>query len=91
MPTAAPPSAQELVLPSVEGHERRAADPTLPRVLTAAEVADQTGLSLQRVYELTRSGDLPSVRLGRACRYSAPRVSAWLEDGGTGSYTGPTA
>ena len=43
----------------------------LPRLLTAAEVAGQTGLSAARVYELVRAGQIPHVRLGRAVRFSA--------------------
>lgn len=56
---------------------------TLPRLLKAREVAEQTGLSTARVYELTRLGELPSVHLGRAVRYSAAAVAAWLEAGGS--------
>lgn len=56
----------------------------LPRLLTAQEVADQTGLPLSRVYELSREDQIPHVRLGRALRYSAPAVREWIEAGGTG-------
>jgi len=54
-------------------------------------VAEQTGLSLPRIYELTRSGALPHVRLGRAVRYSPAAVSAFFEAGGTGRWTSPGA
>lgn len=56
---------------------------TLPRLLTADEVADQTGLSKARVYELAREGDLPVVRLGRAVRFSERALAVWIESGGT--------
>jgi len=59
----------------------------LPRLLTARQVADQTGIPLSRVYELTREGDLPHVRMGRAVRYSAPALRAWIDAGGTGEWS----
>lgn len=55
---------------------------SLPRLLTAREVAEQTGLPLARVYELSRDGDMPCVRLGRARRFSLPALLAWIEKGG---------
>jgi excisionase family DNA binding protein len=60
--------------------------PPLPRLLTADEVSEQTGIPLWRVYALTRSGAIPHVRIGRACRYSAEQLAAWLASGGTGPY-----
>lgn len=48
--------------------------PLLPRLLTAREVADQTGLPLARVYELGRTGELPAIRFGRAMRFSAAEL-----------------
>lgn len=56
---------------------------SLPRLLTADEVADATGLPKARVYELARDGDMPSVRLGRAVRFSETALLAWIEAGGT--------
>jgi excisionase family DNA binding protein len=56
---------------------------TLPRLLTAAEVADQTGVPVSTIYELTRRGELPAVRIGpRNLRYAEPAVRAWAERGG---------
>jgi excisionase family DNA binding protein len=55
----------------------------LPRLLTAREVHEATGIPLARVYELTRDGEIPAVRLGRAVRYSATRLSEWIDAGGT--------
>lgn len=67
------------------GRSQPAASPQhLPRLLTAAEVAEQTGLPHATVYELTRRGELPAVRIGeRHYRYSAPAVREWLAAGGT--------
>lgn len=55
----------------------------LPRLLTAGQVAEQTGIPLSRVYELSRNGDIPHVRLGRALRYPAPALRKWIAKGGT--------
>lgn len=63
----------------------------LPRLLTAQEVAEQTALPLARVYELAREGLLPSVRLGRAVRFSADALRSWFESGGSQAGDGPEA
>lgn len=55
----------------------------LPRLLTAREVSEATGLPTWRVYELSRNGDIPAVALGRSYRYSAPALRSWIESGGT--------
>ena len=54
----------------------------LPRLLRAQEVADHTGLTVARVYELARGDDMPSIRLGRAVRFDAAALRAWLAEGG---------
>lgn len=56
---------------------------TLPRLMTARELSRETGLSLARVYELARDGDMPSVRLGRAVRFDPGAVREWIAAGGT--------
>ena len=58
-------------------------DERLQRLLTAAEVAERTGVPRWRIYELARQGEMPVVRLGRSFRFSAATVAAWLEAGGT--------
>ena len=55
----------------------------LPKLLTAQQLAGQTGLSLARVYELCRETDIPRVRLGRALRFDGEMVVQWLRAGGT--------
>lgn len=55
----------------------------LPRLLSAADLAAKLNLPLWRVYELAREGALPTIRLGRAVRFSASSVAAWLARGGT--------
>jgi excisionase family DNA binding protein len=53
----------------------------LPRLLKAEEVAEATGLSLPRVYELVRAGVLPAVRLGRSVRFHPDVLQNFLEGG----------
>ena len=55
----------------------------LPRLISARDVADQTGLPLARVYQLAREDRMPCIRLGRAMRFDGDAVRAWLADGGT--------
>lgn len=56
---------------------------TLPSLLTAREVAAQTGLSVARIYEGGREGWLPCVRLGRAMRFQASALADFFASGGT--------
>jgi excisionase family DNA binding protein len=51
-------------------------------LLTAAEVAEQTGLPLQRVWELCRRQLLPHVRVGRQVRVAPTALRNWIEQGG---------
>ena len=56
----------------------------LPRLLTAEQVSTLTGLPRSTIYELSRRGELPVVKIGaRALRYSAPAVAEWIANGGT--------
>jgi excisionase family DNA binding protein len=53
------------------------------QLLEAKEVAKILQISTQRVYELTRQGVLPSVRIGaRQIRFEETRVLQWIENGG---------
>lgn len=52
-----------------------------PLLLTARGAAELLGVSRRRVYGLIGSGDFPAdvvIRLGRAIRFSRPRLLAWL-------------
>ncbi len=54
------------------------------RLITAHQVADRLGLRLHRVYELTRAGQIPAVRLGcKQLRYDPRQLEAWIENGGS--------
>lgn len=65
-------------------------DARLPRLLTAEAVAEATGLSRARVYELARNGEMPAVRLGRAVRFAESALLSWISRGGTTSAEGDT-
>lgn len=52
--------------------------PTLPRLLTAKEVAQQLHVSIWRIHEWTRSRGLPAVHVGRNYRYDPRAVDAWI-------------
>jgi len=53
------------------------------RLLAAKEVAKILQVNVQRVYELTRQGILPSIRIGpRQIRFEETRLMQWMEHGG---------
>lgn len=56
---------------------------TAARLLTAEQLAARWQVSKQHVWRLTRSGQLPTVRLGKYCRYRVEDVEAWEREGGT--------
>ena len=58
---------------------------TLPRLITARDLDEQTGIPLARVFELARKGKLPAIRFGRSYRFDPTVVSAFFAAGGTGS------
>jgi hypothetical protein len=81
--------AHETTTPTLP-HSGRIHDPedTLPelrRLLTAVQVAEIFSLTKHRVYEATRLGLIPHVRIGRQLRYDPFRIREWLDGGGTGA------
>ena len=51
------------------------------KLLKADAVAEILDVSVQRVWELTREGRIPHIRLGeRQFRYSETALMNWLED-----------
>lgn len=44
----------------------------------AAEVSEQTGISISLVRKLTRSGEIPHIRVGRRILYPAEALAEWL-------------
>lgn len=51
-------------------------------LMTAKELADATGLPLQRIWFAGRTGLLPSVRLGRRMFFGRAAVDEWIAQGG---------
>ncbi len=58
------------------------------RLLTAKEAADRLCIRLHRLYELTRAGALPHVRLGRTVRLDPNALDSFIENGGTRDRSG---
>lgn len=56
---------------------------TASRLLTADDLAERWQVPKAHVYRLTRSGQLPTVKLGRYCRYELGAVEAFEAAGGT--------
>ncbi|MDO8106484.1 helix-turn-helix domain-containing protein [Isoptericola sp. b441] len=54
------------------------------RYLTVAEVAELMRVSKMTVYRLTKSGDLPAVRVGRSYRVPQDALEAYLARSATG-------
>lgn len=49
------------------------------KLLNAKELADQTGLKLSRIYQLSREGKIPHVVIGeRQYAYPEARITRWL-------------
>ncbi|MBA2668530.1 MAG: helix-turn-helix domain-containing protein [Trueperaceae bacterium] len=59
-------------------------DRELPPMLTADEASDLLRVRRPQVYALARDGIIPSVRVGRAVRFSRARLEQWIADGGAG-------
>ncbi len=57
------------------------------KLLTVEEVAEMLGMSRERVYQLTREGIIPVVKIGRSLKYSEKALIEWIENGGK-SYPG---
>lgn len=52
------------------------------RLMTAVEVATVLSVTVSRVYELTRDGILPGVRLGRQVRWDEDILAEFVRGGG---------
>jgi excisionase family DNA binding protein len=51
----------------------------VPRLMTAEQVAALCCVSVEWVWERSRRGEIPTVRLGRYRRYRRDAILAWLE------------
>ena len=56
---------------------------TLPRLATAAELAERWGEDPHTIYRWVREHGMPCVRIGRSMRFDTTAVSRWLDAGGT--------
>lgn len=53
------------------------------RLLTADDLAQRWSVPKSHVYRLTRTGALPTVKLGRYCRYAPAEIATFEQSGGT--------
>ncbi len=49
------------------------------RLLNVEELAKRLSLPVSWIYSRTRTGEIPTVRAGKYCRFSLPEVMAWLK------------
>jgi excisionase family DNA binding protein len=61
----------------------------IERLLTAREVGELIGLSTATVLDWWEAGRLPGYKLGRAVRFRASEVEAWLEAQRVSTTKGP--
>ena len=47
--------------------------------LNAAEVSNQTGMSISSIRKLTRCGEIPHIRVGRRILYPVAEIEHWLK------------
>ncbi|MBA3555496.1 MAG: helix-turn-helix domain-containing protein [Gemmatimonadales bacterium] len=62
-----------------------AAGAELPRLLSARQVAAETGLSAYRIYELARLGKLPHRKLGRSVVFTREALADFLRGSDVGA------
>jgi len=52
-------------------------DLTASRLMTADQLAERWQVPTSQIYRLTRTGQLPTVRVGRYYRYRTDVIEAW--------------
>lgn len=57
------------------------AQPSAPRFLTVAEVAQLARVSRMTVYRMVHAGDLPAIRVGKSFRVPEAAVEEMLSQG----------
>ncbi|WP_156252969.1 helix-turn-helix domain-containing protein [Pseudactinotalea terrae] len=57
------------------------AQPSAPRFLTVAEVAQLARVSRMTVYRMVHAGDLPAIRVGKSFRVPEAAVQEMLSEG----------
>ena len=54
--------------------------PTLePLLLTPKETAKTLSICEKTLYTLTKTGELPAIKIGRAKRYSVDEINRWIK------------
>jgi excisionase family DNA binding protein len=53
--------------------------PKPPILVDSREAARLLSISPRKLWELTKSGEIPSLRIGRAVRYRMADIEAWTE------------
>lgn len=53
--------------------------PIQPLLLTARQTAKVLSISERTLYALTKTGEIPAVRIGRAVRYDPRDLTDWIE------------
>ena len=51
-----------------------------PLLLKPGDAAKALAISPRKLWELTNTGEIPCVRIGRAVRYSPDDLRAWIEE-----------
>ena len=49
-------------------------------LLRVPEAAEQLGIGRTKIYEMIATGELPTVRFGRAVRISVTTLQKWIEE-----------
>lgn len=57
------------------------AQPSAPRFLTVAEVAEMARVSRMTVYRMVHAGELPAIRVGKSFRVPQAAVDEMLSEG----------
>jgi excisionase family DNA binding protein len=52
------------------------------KLFTAKDLANAWKMPLARIYELARTGVIPSVRIGRQVRFAEHALDEWIRNGG---------
>ena len=60
-------------------HQQTSAKP-LRLLLTAEETARALAISPRKLWELTRTGQIPCIRIGRSVRYDRVDLEAWIAE-----------
>ena len=52
-------------------------------LMTANELAEYLGVTSDTIYRKARTGEIPSIRIGRLLRFSRETIETWLRQGAT--------